>query len=1466
VTLSVIIQSALVQTLIARMATDYLTKELNTNVQIDKIKISSLKEVCLRNVFVEDLHQDTLLFAGKLSVNLNWFSVRSEILYFREINVDSAIFRLKTYEGSKTTNLSFVLNYFNAKASGEMGIIHDSMDVAAPKPWDIQINELVVHHSEFVYQNQNRPKTEGQMDYSDMKVTGIDLDLENFSMKADTMFAKVNHLSANEKCGFTLDSLSGDIKFSSRILQVKDFQVLTPMNHLKLDLEFSYKSLTAFRNFNRDIKIKAHIKPSIVNLTEVGYFAKTMFPMDNRMKISGDVRGTVDNFKARNFKFAYGKTTQFRGNITMSGLPEVRETFTHLSIHNFITSATDVESFRLPTEKVFIPLPKVIQNFGKTRIKGKFTGFYNDFVANANFRTDIGNVNTDLVLKVNSSNTIAYTGKIKMLNLDAGKLLNVEDNLGLLTFKATVDGSGLNKNNARITINGLIDSINVYGNLYRQITLSGNLAEKKFSGDFQVNDKKAQIDFNGSIDFNNSVPAYNFTAEIDNAYLQQLNLVERTPSMCLSTSMNIDFRGDDIDNIQGIIKLNNTKYSEKEKSYFMKDFTLSITRDSTEYAFISLYSDIVDAMVEGKFKLAEIPFRVENLFNTYLDTLFAETVPDSSLLFDQDFIFEVTLKNTKAISELFVPQLLVMPNTVFTGGFNTHINNLFVDGRSPKIIFKGSKLKNWNFDFYFHENEIRMNTGCERLVFSDTLGIDSLKFIAAARNDSVFYSLGWDNEGVSPTNKGDIRGFVNFDNRHKYQLKLQRADITIANSLWQVSKDNYLLVDTGFIHFNDFGFRNREQSIHLNGVISPNPLDSMQVAFEQFDLANLDIVLKRIRMDMGGVINGNFTLMDYYGQPNYLSDLTISDFYFNREKLGDAFLTTIWDPQQKAFDILAQIIYTGNVGKRKTLDISGTYYPQSKTRNFDIDVNLENYKLLTLQPFVKDFASDIKGLASGKLKLTGTTEKPEILGNINLVHSSMKINYLNVNYYFAGQVNFTDNSIYFNDIIVYDSLNNEAVCTGKFTHDYFKDIKMDLNVKTDKIVGLNTGRADNDIFYGKAVAGGNVHIFGPLDNLAFDIAVKSEKGTDIKIPISSATEIAENDFITFEQPEIDSAFMEEPIEIEEKNVGVALKLELNLTNDAEIQMFLPYSMGNIRGKGHGQILMDVTPEGDFTMNGEYLLDRGSFFLTLQNIINRDFSIRRGSKVSWSGDPYNAEISMKAVYKVKTSLGDYDPTGSGEKRVTVDCVIGLTNNLYNPEIKFSIEFPDMRDSDKQFVYSRLDTTDQALMSQQMLSLLVMNSFANSSESTGAVSFNTYSLLTNQLNNWLSGISNDFDVGINYQPGDEISQQEVEVALSTQLFDDRVIIDGNVGMISQDRANNTNEIVGEVTVEVMLTPDGRWRGKAFNKSNHDYLYRNYSPYTQGLGIFFTKEFSSFRDLFTSRKKKMEKKEKEELSIQE
>ena len=94
-----------------------------------------------------------------------------------------------------------------------------------------------------------------------------------------------------------------------------------------------------------------------------------------------------------------------------------------------------------------------------------------------------------------------------------------------------------------------------------------------------------------------------------------------------------------------------------------------------------------------------------------------------------------------------------------------------------------------------------------------------------------------------------------------------------------------------------------------------------------------------------------------------------------------------------------------------------------------------------------------------------------------------------------------------------------------------------------------------------------------------------------------------------------------------------------------------------------------------------------------------------------------------------------------------------------------------------------------MNQQMISLLVLNTFSSSSGITtpgASLGISSYEIISAQLSSLLSKISKDFDIGVNYRPGDQISPQELELALSTQLFDNRVTIDGAVGM---NTYNNT-----------------------------------------------------------------------------
>ena len=727
-----------IQTILAKVATSYLTTELNTFVNIERLEIKSFKSVSLKNLLIEDLAGDTLLSTGEMSVKINNFFANRNLLHIKEIGLAKADIRLRKYKGSHDLNLKFIIDYFKKEERTEVdSIIQDT--AKQENKLNLRLDRLSISDSRFIFNNQNKKPKHIGVNFSDIDVFIYDLASTNVKIEEDTFFVDINNISLKEKSGFVVDSLSCNFKISPNILQARNLLALTPGNDLDMDFKFSYNSFKDFKNFIRNVHIQTEIRPSTINLTEVGYFAPLMFAMDNKIKVMGKISGTVNNFKAKNFKFAYGHSTQFRGNVQMNGLPYVRETFSHFSIKDFSTTIDDIRQFRLPTDDMYIDLPEILAKLGKIKIKGKFTGFYNDFVSYASFNTDIGQISTDILLEVNEENDVEYKGKIAANDFNAGRFFSSEKYLKRLDMVADITGSGLTFENMKVNMEGIIESLDFLNYDYKEIILSGNLINQKFIGNINIIDDNINLDFNGTIDYSTNIPSYNFIADIKDAKLQKINLAHRDSSMNISTTLNINFIGDQLDNMQGIIKIDSTVYTERGNEYRMNDFTLSITRDYSEYTLIRLFSDIADASIEGKYLLRDLPDNINNLFNRYLDTLFTDIIVTDTMPAYQDFIFDIELKNTTAITELFVPELKVSQGTKIIGGYNSQINNLFLEGESPEIEYMGRKLENWFMEFYIEENQIFLSTGGNKLFLSDTINIDSLNIFPNIGNVRAFF-------------------------------------------------------------------------------------------------------------------------------------------------------------------------------------------------------------------------------------------------------------------------------------------------------------------------------------------------------------------------------------------------------------------------------------------------------------------------------------------------------------------------------------------------------------------------------------------------------------------------------------------------------------------------------------------------------------------------------------------------------
>jgi len=333
--------------------------------------------------------------------------------------------------------------------------------------------------------------------------------------------------------------------------------------------------------------------------------------------------------------------------------------------------------------------------------------------------------------------------------------------------------------------------------------------------------------------------------------------------------------------------------------------------------------------------------------------------------------------------------------------------------------------------------------------------------------------------------------------------------------------------------------------------------------------------------------------------------------------------------------------------------------------------------------------------------------------------------------------------------------------------------------------------------------------------------------------------------------------VEKPAKSKPSNIDIALDLSVN--KEAQIKIALPNGLGNMEANGNGNIKLDMaTSNNSLSLIGEYIINSGSLSLNVQDIIKRNFSLEQGSSISWTGDPVNGDIDVTGVYQTKasiTSLGLIDSTSMGTSNIKVECLVHLRNKLMNPDISFGLRLPNATEDLQQAVFYVIDTTNQSELLMQVISLLLFNSFNYGS------SFNGVGLLTSQVNDFIQQFTHDIDININYKPGDDLSNEEMTVDLKKQLFNDRLSIETNFGVIipTSTYASSSTNIIGDVNVDYKITKDGRLTAQAFNRSNYSTTYYQYTyykmvPYTQGIGISYNRNFDNFKDLFKRRTNSM------------
>jgi len=1467
-----VLQNSYVQSYLAQSGSAILSKQLGTPVWIEKVRISGFLKIGLSQVLLQDDHDQTMISAKNIYVDLPLIQGISDNIPINKIEIDSAYIYLKKYKDSDDLNITNTFSSSNDTVALEE-------DSTTGKVIRFTLGHLLIKNTRFIYEDATaKEKTDFGMDYAGLDISDINLEMKDIAIFNDSIISNIIHVDAYDKCGISLKHLEGLANVSSKGTFLQNGVLQTEESRVSMDLGFNYKHWSAYLDFINEVDINSNIISAQLNLNDIAYFAPEMQGMDDLIRLNGQVKGAVRNLKAKNLEFNYGNSTSFRGDVQLTGLPDIYESFINLKINALSTDVADVRNFKLPNGEQITAIPPEIERFGKIRIKGRYIGFYNDFVSNADVYTELGKLNTNIQFKNNTKEGILYyRGAFKAREFDLGQFIDRQEDFGQINFDLNVDGKGLNLDEIETKVEGRIDSLEFRDNPINTIYVDAFVNERKFEGNLHLSDNLIQANFSGLVDFDSIHPFFDFTTKLKDVKLSQLGLIDANPDASLSSQIRMNFTGSSIDDFEGEIFVDSTEFFYSDFLYNMDSLHIYSLKNSQENQMdqIKIRSDYINGDITGEYRFASIASSVESLLQNYLNSLeFVDN--DTSLNTDENFNFRFNIYNSNEFLPIFTDAVKVSDSIGVSGSFNSRDKNLQLHTNISEISYNDLKAEDLRFHVNTSPKQALSQLKVEQFLFKqadeiDTLelGIDSLRFNFKLKDNKGFYAFDWDNESDFPRNKGHIAGDFDYFDHDKFEIGIDTLDAIINDSVWNSVAASSLKIDSTSIRFDSLQFISSNQHIMLNGVIAETMDQGFVAQFQNFNVAVINLLTASSGISFGGQLTGDFQLIDAYRNPGFLADLELDNFVLNGENLGDAEINSTLGADQSIF-VNLNLLKHGNKGDYKPLYLEGFYYPNDSHNQLDIDVSLHNLALNFLNPFLNSFVADLEGYATGEVRLKGSLKEPDLNGQLNLARTQFRIKYLNTLYSMSGELNLNNQILGFDDVSLYDTLGNVAYLSGGLTHDRLKNFGVDLRVKPQRFVALNTHMGMNDLFYGKAVVTGDLHIIGPFDNIFLDIDAKSNRGTDLKIPINTTLGVSENSFIVFVNKE-DSTNQSKKQNFVPQLSNFSLNMDLNITPDAKIEISLPSQMGEIQATGFGDLNMNLSRTGNFRMSGDYRVSDGSFFFRIRNLLNRKFQLNEGGTISWTGDPYSGILGMSANYQLKTSLNSLglDQDSSYRNRVPVDCIIGLSGPIMDPDIKFRIRFPNATEEVKQYVFTKIDTTNSSEMSQQMLSLLIFNSFSfnsgtGNSSLANNVSGSSMQIVANQLSNWLSQISKDVDIGINYRPGGELTNEEVEVALSTQLWDERVTIDGNFGYqnMQDNPSANTSNIVGDINVEVKLTNDGRLRLKAFNRTNTVDLLDNTSPYTQGVGIFYRKEFNNLHELFSNqRKKEKEKREAEQ-----
>lgn len=1470
------------QNFVAREATEIISRKLGTRISIDRVDIGLFYRVSLDGFYVEDFQRDTLLYAGRLDARIKSLGLFGGGLVFSRAELSDARFCLReTPDGEM--NIKQVVDKLSKKDKAR-----------AEGKFRLEIERLETDGLDFCMERLEHRNPSYGVDFADMHLIDIRAELKNFTIDGPVIHTDIGRLAMRERSGFVVEDLAGCLCIANGCIDIREGHIRTAKSNIELpSLSLIGLDWALYKNFVEEVDITAQVVNTTLSSDDIAYFSPKMKDWHLTLTdVNADVSGPVADMSGSLRSVRTGADTKLSVDFAAQGLPDVGKGHFKADISELTTSAADVDRLAAALTGKNLPdeVLRIAKNAGKIGLTGKFDGTLTAFAADAALATEIGGATCLLQVSSLRDGCRGVLGDVKTSSLQLGELLE-NDLLGPLSLNVHVNGE-LSSEHSDAEVSGEILRLGINGYDYDSLRMKGHLVNREFNGLIEARDRNLRFDFRGLLDLNDEQrPRYDFALDLEEANLAALGVNRRDSVSVLAARIAARAVGRTLDDLNGIIFVRDVSYRYNDRE-LAADSVVIVGRNSLSDKFIRLRSDFVDADYEGKTSYKEVFAYLQQRFRDYVPTLdggpgWQAQHPDTVELADGYSQLTVNVRKINPLVNAVSPGLQIADGSQLLLRINPANDKLSFEAASDYIERGRMLVTRLNLDAH--------NRG------------DSLVF-AASTEDLYLNSFHMSRVGMSGGAKdnklelitdfadtiGDVSGRIGFRSEfargrgpagRQIDLRLTPSYISRGEKTWNIYTDG-ITADTSRIRIDRFRMVNAGQQLLLDGVVSRRLQDSVQLTLHNFELAPFSQFTSSMGYRVDGRTNGSVTMKAVLGAGEVQADIVVDSISINDLAVPSIWLRSRWDFIQNRAGILVQ--------QRENLDtlVRGFYAPSQK--RYYARATLDAVELSALDPLLKGVVERTGGNADVDIALRGSGKEANLSGQIAVRDFTTTVDFTQVTYTMPRAViEVKNNHLIAEGVPLYDPEKNEGLFSIDLNLEHLSNIFYSVKVLPKELMVLNTTSKDNDLFYGRIFASGSATIAGSKGGVKMDIVATTEGDSEFYMPLSGQSNAKTADFVTFVTPEqIDTTdylvrkkllFQQQGRKKEAAGSTMDITMALNVQDNTAFQLVIDPTVGSaLKGRGNGMLNLHINPgNGIFNMYGDYTLIEGSFLFSLQNIITKKFIIESGSMIQWTGEPVDARLDINAVYKLKTSLqpllntvtasSDDDQSGSriSDRSVPVDCKIHIGGRLSNPQLDFSVVVP-VTDIETQAAVASVLNTQEA-QAQQFISLVALGTFSNSgSANIGASSgvATGLEMLTNQLTNWFS--TDDYRIILNYRAGSEMTGDEVDFGFSTNLINNRLLVEVEGNYIIDNKqavSNNVSNFMGEAHVTWLIDKSGNLRLKAFTQTI-DRFDENQGLQETGIGISYKEDFNNFKDLkqrirdrFTNKKRQKKRQARRE-----